>query len=284
MTSLTSIKLKTFNPRRLEELRLNPKQGASTILFVGSKRTGKTTMIQDILYYVRKIPKGIIVTGSLSSAETFSEFFPKSFIFESLDDEMVRRLERIIQKQEELRRKGTRLADYTTLLLFDDCGYDKKFANKTVLRRMFMNGRHQNLFGAYSIQSCKSIPPDLRNNADFIFIHREPGIKERKKLHEEFASIIPDFKTFCRIMDVCTDNYGCIVVDKTTPSNKIEDCIFYYKARYPTRKFKLGSKELWDFHKKVYKTEEEQKNNVISAGDVIIKKRRKKKTKLKKKS
>lgn len=278
---MSSIKLKTFNPRKLEKLRTNPDKGATSIIFCGSKRVGKTYMIRDILYYLRKIPRGIIVTGSLSSAETFSEFFPKSFIYENIDEKMIKRLDTIIDTQESLRKRGVK-EDFTTLMLFDDCGYDKKFANQEVLRRIFMNGRHFSLQNLYSIQNVKSIPPALRSNADFIFIHRESGIKERRKLHEEFASIV-DWKTFCRIMDVCTDNYGCLVVDKTVCSNKIEDNLFYYKARHPPRKFKMGSKELWEFHNKNYKSDDEDTKagiaNPASSGDIMIKPLKKKKKK-----
>lgn len=258
----SELTLKRFNPKKLEELRLDRNQGASTVLFVGSKRTGKTTMIQDILYYVRNIPRGIIVTGSISSAESFSEFFPKEFIFDTIDKTMIRRLNDIISTQEDIRKEGkASFGEYTSLLLFDDCGYDKKFANEKVIKKIFMNGRHYNLFGCYSVQSCKSIGPDLRGNADFIFIHREPGVNERKKLWQEFASIIPTFKMFCDIMDVCTDNYGCLVIDKTTASNKISDSVFFYKAKYPARKFKMGCKEIWNFHKKCEEKEKKENPN-----------------------
>jgi hypothetical protein len=54
-------------------------------------------------------------------------------------------------------------------------------------------------------------------------------------------------------MDVVTDNFGCLVLDNTSRSNKIEDCIFWYKAKYPIRECKVGSKELWEYHKKNYR-------------------------------
>jgi hypothetical protein len=58
-------------------------------------------------------------------------------------------------------------------------------------------------------------------------------------------------------MNSCTEGYDCMVLDNTSRSNKIEDCIFWYRAK-PDRQFKIGSRELWDFHKKNYNSKYQQ--------------------------
>jgi len=201
----------------------------------------------------------MIITGSESSAEDFSKFFPKLCIFTKLDKSMNERLESIIKQQQKYRKeKKIAPKDFSTLLLMDDCGYDKKFfANNPTVSKIFMNGRHYNMLNIISLQYCKSIPPELRLNADYIFIMREPCIKERKKLHDEFGGIVPSFSAFSKIMDRCTDNYRCLVIDKTTSSNNIEDNVFFYKAHYPMKTFKAGCKDLWDCHKKYYNSDNE---------------------------
>jgi hypothetical protein len=30
----------------------------------------------------------------------------------------------------------------------------------------------------------------------------------------------------------CTENYECLVIDNTRKSDKIEDCVYFYKATY----------------------------------------------------
>ena len=55
--------------------------------------------------------------------------------------------------------------------------------------------------------------------------------KNRKSLWENYAGIIPDFQMFCDIMDQITDDYTALYVHNATNSNKLEDCIFWYKAR-----------------------------------------------------
>jgi hypothetical protein len=64
---------------------------------------------------------------------------------------------------------------------------------------------------------------------------------------------------------VVTDKYGCLVLDNTSKSNKLEDCLFWYKAKFPSKNFKFGSKDMWKFHEQNfkgenYKEEEESKD------------------------
>jgi hypothetical protein len=88
------------------------------------------------------------------------------------------------------------------------------------------------------------IPPVLRTNIDFVFILRENIVANRKRLYEQFAGMFPDFDSFSQIMDQCTENYECIVIDNNAKSNKIEDQVFWYKAT-SHQPFKIGAPEFW---------------------------------------
>lgn len=271
------LSLRKFNPRQIEEQRKDPNQGPPTILIIGSRRTGKTYLIEDLMYYFRKIPTGMIMTGSEASAESFSNFFPKSFIYDEVD---IGRIEKVVELQTKLRKKKTD-GDYSSLLIFDDCGYDRSIANKKVVRKIFCNGRHLKILFFMTLQYCKDVPPTLRTNADYVFILRDPSLENRKKLWKDYASFIKDFDTFNDIMDECTDDRGILVLNKTTISNDIKDCAFWYKARFPLKKFRVGSDSLWKFHEENYVSEpdsdEEQKNNIGKPKTLIKKIKRKKK-------
>jgi hypothetical protein len=96
-----------------------------------------------------------------------------------------------------------------------------------------------------TMQYPLGIPPTLRTNIDYVFILREPYIKNRRIIYENYAGMFPTFESFCQIMDQCTENYECLVIDNNAKSNKLEDQIFWYKAStHPA--FKLGSKEFWE--------------------------------------
>lgn len=272
---MESHKLRKFDPRVMEKRRVEPDKGPPTIVIIGSRGTGKTYLVEDLMYYFRKIPTGMIVTGSEASAESFSKFFPKSFIYDEVDTD---RIEKIAINQTKLRKKNTP-GDYSSLLLFDDCGYDKSITRKKIIKKIFCNGRHLKILLMMTVQYCKDIPPDLRSNADYVFILRENVQEARKKLWKEYAGIIPNFETFNEIMNVCTDNRGILVVDNTSISNNLTDNIFWYRAKNPLKTFRVGSDQLWKFHEDNYKSEESDSSDVVhrKKPKIIIKRVRKKK-------
>ena len=53
------------------------------------------------------------------------------------------------------------------------------------------------------------------------------------------------------MLNACTEGYDCLVLDNTSKSNNIQDCVYWYRAK-PNRNFKIGSKELWDYCTKKY--------------------------------
>jgi hypothetical protein len=58
--------------------------------------------------------------------------------------------------------------------------------------------------------------------------------------------MFPNFEMFCQVMDQCTENYECLVINNNAKSNKLSDQVFWYKAD-DHDDFKLGSREYWDY-------------------------------------
>ena len=42
--------------------------------------------------------------------------------------------------------------------------------------------------------------------------------------------MFPTFESFAQVMDQCTENYECLVINNNAKSNKLQDQIFWYKA------------------------------------------------------
>ena len=59
---------------------------------------------------------------------------------------------------------------------------------------------------------------------------------------------VSNFESFQQVMDQCTENYECLVIDNNSKSNKLQDQIFWYKAQ-KHGDFRLGSKEFWELSK-----------------------------------
>ena len=96
------------------------------------------------------------------------------------------------------------------------------------------------------------IKPVIRTNVDGVFILRETNLRNRKSLYENYAGIIPDFTMFCAIMDSITTDYTALYIHNATTSNKLEDCLFWYRAKPVPEDFKLGCRDLWKFHRSRY--------------------------------
>ena len=120
-----------------------------------------------------------------------------------------------------------------------------------MMRLLFMNGRHWKIMCNHILcwnTSCIK-------NIDYVFILREPYIANRKRIYENYAGMFPTFESFCQVMDQCTENFECLVIDNNVKSNKLHDQIFWYKAE-PHGGFKLGSKEFWDISKDINSDDE----------------------------
>ena len=159
-----------------------------------------------------------------------------------------------MQKQKDQYGKTT--IDPRTFVILDDCLYDNKWAKDTLMRLLFMNGRHWKVMLILAMQYPLGIPPNLRTNIDYVFILRENYAANRKRIWENYASMFPTFESFCSIMDQTTENHECLVLNNNAKSNQLQDQIFWYKAQ-PRPDFKLGSKEMWAMSQNIDNEEEE---------------------------
>lgn len=95
-----------------------------------------------------------------------------------------------------------------------------------MMRLLFMNGRHWKIMLIITMQYPLGIPPSLRTNIDYVFILREPYIANRRRIFDNYAGMFPTFESFCQVMDQCTENYECLVINNNAKSNKLQDQVF----------------------------------------------------------
>ena len=233
-----NLQLKKFKPERMPDDKV--------CVFIGKRGTGKSTLVTDILYHKKHLPAGIVMSATEEGNHHYQQYVPDLFIYGDYEKEAI---ERVLQRQKNLISKG--VTDKGSFILLDDCMYDRKFMKDICIRQCFMNGRHWKLFFMLTMQYCMDLTPDLRANVDYVFILRENVIQNREKLYKAFFGIFPTFDMFNQVMTACTENYECLVLDNTSKSNKIEDCVFWYKAKCHSN-FRIGSPAMWNFHKKNY--------------------------------
>jgi hypothetical protein len=248
-----SLQLKKFNPKSIEERRTSG-SGPATCVFIGKRGTGKSTLVADILYHSRRIPVGIVASATEDGNKFYASYVPDIFIHSEYKPEVIQQV--ITRQKKAISTTKEKSIDNDVFVLLDDCMYDKKMIRDPNIRGIFMNGRHWRITFMITMQYCMDLPPDLRSNIDYIFVLRENIIQNQEKIYKNFFGIFPHLDTFKEVMNACTEGYDCLVLDNTSRSNKITDCVFWYRAK-PDRKFKIGSKELWSFHRKNYSKENE---------------------------
>lgn len=235
---------------RVNKFNIRDIRDDSVVLMIGKRGTGKSTLIKDMLYHHQGIPAGVVMSGSENVNHYYEEFIPKMLIYDEFASETAknfyeRQLRIKNQKDAEVKSYGRSDVDPRAFLIMDDLMFDKSWINDKNIRYVFLNGRHISCLFTLSLQYPLGIPPTLRTNVDYIFIMRENIVANRKRIYEQFAGMLDSFETFCTVLDACTQNYECLVINNKTLSNNISDQIYWYKAE-PRPNFKMCSQEFWD--------------------------------------
>ncbi len=254
-----TLELKRFDMRSIS---FKPDENKGpVIVLIGRRDTGKSYLVRDVLYYHQDIPIGTVISGTEAGNGFYSKHVPRLFIHDEYSSAIV---ENILKRQKTVLKQVKReieaykrsKIDPRCFVILDDCLYDNSWTKDKMMRLLFMNGRHWKIMLVITMQYPLGIPPNLRTNIDYVFILREPYIANRKRIWENYAGMFPTFESFCQVMDQCTENYECLVINNNSKSNKLHDQIFWYKAD-PHGEFKLGSKEFWDISKDINSDDEE---------------------------
>jgi hypothetical protein len=236
---LRELDLHQIRPRSYDE-----DETGSKIAVIGKPGSGKSFLIRDLIYSKQHIfPVAQVFSGTEDSNKFFSKMFYDLYVHEKLDISLI---QDFIKRQKIAKHYMPKWA--WALLIIDDCMDDPSIFRKSVFQNLLKNGRHWKLLFILGMQYAMDILPGLRICIDGTFIFREPNPKNRKILFENYAGIFGDFKLFCKVMDEITDDHTAIYIDNRSTSNKIEDCVFWYRAR-EVPDFKVGCEDYELFHK-----------------------------------
>jgi hypothetical protein len=252
-----------FNIKRFDMKRI-PQD--AVVIFIGRRRTGKSTLVRDLLFHHQDMPLGTVISGTEESNSFYGKMIPPIFIHGEFNpiilDNFVKRQKMIMGKiQNDLKMQVRSKLDPRSFMILDDCMYDDSWTHDKNIRYLFMNGRWLKAFFIITMQYPLGIQPALRTNVDFVFILREPYANNRKRIFDNYASAFPSFEFFCQIMDQCTQNYECIVIDNTSQSAKLDDCVFWYKADVHGD-FRIGAAQFWQHSANYYRDKDEEDINL----------------------
>ena len=234
--------------------------------------THNSWLVRDIFYHHKHIPSGVLFSGTEEASPFFSDFIPDAFIHSEYDPELV---ENVLTRQKRKIRNAKNEGKSETgkdptnniFIVLDDMLHDaQNWKREKTIKNIFFNGRHYNILFMLTMQYPLGITPELRSNIDYIFVFNEPSLKNRKKIYDDYAGMIPSFDHFCNILDACTQNHECLVIKTSGNSNDLRDQIFWYKADYHNN-FKVGHPQIWKYHQQNYNTnyEEQAENDIFQA-------------------
>ena len=249
MSSPLVLKIKEFSPELIKPNSDSMYDGDQTgmkITVIGKPGTGKTSLITYLLYMKRNVfPAGLVMCGTEDSNGHYRKIFPSTFVYNKLDENVV---SNFVKRQ---RIAKSHLENPWCVLLLDDCTDDPKILSKPLFQGLYKNGRHWKMLFILSLQYCMDIKPSIRTNIDGTFILRETNLRNRRSLWENYAGVVPDFNMFCELLDELTEDHHAIYIHNATKSNKLEDCIFWWKVPKLDDyidNFKFGSSDYWAFH------------------------------------
>jgi len=246
-----TLELKKFDMKSIS-FKPNENKGPVVVL-IGKRDTGKSFLVRDLLYYQQEIPIGTVISGTEEGNGFYGKMVPKLFIHNEYNTAIIENIlkrQRTVLKQVKVEMETYKRSniDPRAFVILDDCLYDNTWSRDKMMRLLFMNGRHWKVMLVITMQYPLGIPPTLRTNIDYVFILRENYIANRKRIYENYAGMFPTFESFCQVMDQCTENYECLVINNNSKSNKLHDQVFWYKADNHND-FRLGSKEFWELSK-----------------------------------
>ena len=193
-----------------------------TSLFIGSKGTGKSTLLLNLLLqnsmYNKKFDNIYIFSKTIKLDAKFKKVrLDSRKIFTTFDEESLSNIlmsvsESIekVKKENDEKPPSEREDLPLTLIIFDDMISDCATFNNSrgIMSTLYFNARHYRLsiwVSAQKMTGC--IPTALRENVDCIFLYRLPNRRNLKIVWEEFASDIA-FDDFYDMYSVSTEGKG----------------------------------------------------------------------------
>jgi hypothetical protein len=237
------------------------------ICMIAKRGSGKSWVCRDILRNFHDIPGGVIISPTDKLSRFYGDFFPDLYIHYAYSadvlDNIFYRQEKILEKVDDLKKKGKKI-DPRIFLLMDDCLSSKTtWMKEQQIQKIFFDGRHYKIMFILTMQFPLGITPDLRSNFDYIFLLGEDFKSNQKRLYDHYAGMFPSLKAFIDVFEQVTNDYGSMVIVNRGARHSFLEKIFWYKATdqdiHP-----IGCKQFRVIHDKNYNNEWKKKDKGIT--------------------
>lgn len=215
------------------------------VAVIGKRRIGKTTIMEN-LGHALKFPRAIALCGSMGSMLHFRKFIPECYVHPAT----IEILRFIIAERKKMVEANPDLPaeQLETLLYIDDMAFVRKFMYSEEMKQLAMNGRWLFFCVIVSVQYLMEMSPALRQNLDYILVTRELSRVNRRKLWENWGACCPTLDHFGLFLEKCTNKHGCLVLDATVDTTKMDEVFSHYRANPSLGQWCLGDEAFRRHH------------------------------------
>jgi hypothetical protein len=224
------ISLKKWDPDRMM------KRDGRIIMIIGRRGSGKSSLIEWLMHELHtRYDFALGMAPTRSSIEMLERHMPFSMVHD--DGFAEDAFKKLIGIANSLANKG-KLKN--GLLVMDDCNSSKEAFRGKDMRNAFFNGRQYGLTIVWGVHWCMDLLPDLRAQVDYVIVLKDSNRKNKERLYNNFFGMFDKFDDFQRVMDSCTANKECLVLDNTVPEQNPANCLYWYKAKLNPPPFHIG--------------------------------------------
>lgn len=236
-------KIKKFD---IENIKQN-----KNILIIGPQYSGKTHLLKHILYYI-DAAFGVLINPTEFATNFFGKILPKQCKLGDINNDI---LEKMCNRQKGLieyknkYRITDREMNIHNVVIMDNCVpdlMDLKWDKNKFFKFIFRCGKDAKISTIFTAPYPLKVPDHYIPSIDYVFILRDQDTKKKKKIFDMFCGMFSNFNKFQEVMDTCTQQYSCLVVDRTKPdATDLSDVVYWFRAPKDLRETHLGSEDLW---------------------------------------
>jgi len=205
----------------------------------GQRRTGKTTILRDLIYQLRDRFDIVIVfsvTADLYKTTDYS-FVPENNFVYGLDEKFI---EGMITKRRNYILQGHDKKKLDRMLfLLDDVISEKNVFHSKTLSSLFVLGRHALISVVVLTQHTSGINPTIRKNLDLSIVFYPESSASREVISKEYLSL-KHWNLGSEILKAATNKqFATLAIIRNPSARAYNEKAFTYMARYHEKKFKI---------------------------------------------
>ena len=237
---------------RIKRFHLGNIKLGSTVQIIGPRGNGKTRLMMELCYENRhKFDEVYAWSYTDFMNMELEDFIPRQHIFRRFKE---RDMASLIRTQQQdwraynlnLKRGRPAIPGKEICFILDDCAFKGDLWSTDIIQEIFYNGRHSHVTFVFVTQDAGDLNKNMRGQVDVVFATRELTKVNIKTLHENYFGVFDLPRDFRRTFKQLTQNYQMLVLVKNlTRSTKLEDLVFWYKARLDLPPFRMGSDRAW---------------------------------------